>query len=177
MDLNLGDLLIFIPLVLGLILAYHLVFKVQLPGQGLWKIISYFIGIVIILVGVYFLMAQVFTSFANELIDVGVSQEWQEVLDKSAAIVDSAFGIDSGSSGGGAPPPAPTTPSVIVITATPPPGNSGGGSGQVYYYTVVQGDTLTSIAQRFGTSVSAIKAANGLTSDLIYVGQVLVIPT
>jgi nucleoid-associated protein YgaU len=43
-------------------------------------------------------------------------------------------------------------------------------------YTVRAGDTLSSIATRFGTSVSAIQAANGLDSDVINVGQVLVIP-
>ncbi|MFO7683024.1 MAG: LysM peptidoglycan-binding domain-containing protein [Chloroflexota bacterium] len=174
MDLNLGNLLLFIPLIAGLVLAYHLIFKVQLPGQGLWKIVTYFIGIVIVMVGVYFIVAQIFASFTNELLDAGASPEWQEVMNKSSAIIDSAFSTGS-SSGGGAPPPTPTTPSVIVITATPT-GGSGGGSGQVIYYTVVQGDTLTSIASRFGTSVQAIKTANGLTSDLIYVGQVLVIP-
>ncbi len=174
MDLNLGNLLLFIPLIAGLVLAYHLIFKVQLPGQGLWKIVTYFIGIVIVMVGVYFIVAQIFASFTNELLDAGASPEWQEVMNKSSAIIDSAFSTDS-SSGGGAPLPTPTTPSVIVITATPT-GGSGGGSGQVVYYTVVQGDTLTSIASRFGVSVQAIKTANGLTSDLIYVGQVLIIP-
>jgi len=43
-------------------------------------------------------------------------------------------------------------------------------------YVVQPGDTLFSIAVRFGTTVEAIKAANGLTSDLIYVGQTLRIP-
>lgn len=44
-------------------------------------------------------------------------------------------------------------------------------------YTVQPGDTLTRIAARFGTTVGAIVEANGLTNpNLIYVGQVLVIP-
>ena len=43
-------------------------------------------------------------------------------------------------------------------------------------YVVQQGDTLNEIAQRFGTTAEAIKAANGLTSDTINVGQVLIIP-
>lgn len=43
-------------------------------------------------------------------------------------------------------------------------------------YVVRQGDTLSLIATRFGTTVAAIEAANGLGSDVINVGQVLVIP-
>jgi LysM repeat protein len=43
-------------------------------------------------------------------------------------------------------------------------------------YTVQSGDTLYEIANRFGTTVSALKNANNLTSDLIRVGQVLNIP-
>ncbi|MBE2221069.1 MAG: LysM peptidoglycan-binding domain-containing protein [Anaerolineae bacterium] len=175
MDLNLGNLLLFIPLIAGLILAYHLIFKVQLPGQGLWKIVTYFIGIVIVLVGVYFIIAQIFASFTNELLDAGASPEWQEVMNKSEAIIDSAFSTDpvDGNAGGGAPPPTPQPPAIIVLTPTP---TGGGSSSTGVYYTVVQGDTLSSIASRFGTTVPAIMNANGLTSDLIYVGQVLLIP-
>lgn len=43
-------------------------------------------------------------------------------------------------------------------------------------YTVQPGDTLFLLAQRFGTTVAAIKAANGLASDVLNVGQVLFIP-
>ena len=43
-------------------------------------------------------------------------------------------------------------------------------------YTVQSGDTLYEIASRFGTTVSALKSANNLTSDMIRVGQVLNIP-
>ena len=43
-------------------------------------------------------------------------------------------------------------------------------------YTVVKGDTLSAIARKKGTSVSKIKAANGLSGDLIRLGQTLKIP-
>jgi LysM repeat protein len=43
-------------------------------------------------------------------------------------------------------------------------------------YIVQPGDTLNEIATRFGTTAQAIMAANGLTSDVINVGQVLIIP-
>jgi len=42
-----------------------------------------------------------------------------------------------------------------------------------FEYTVKSGDTLFLLAQRFGITVSDIKSLNGLTSDLIFVGQVL----
>jgi len=44
-------------------------------------------------------------------------------------------------------------------------------------YTVVAGDTLSGIAVKNGTTVTAIKNANNLTSDMIYIGQVLKVPT
>ena len=44
-------------------------------------------------------------------------------------------------------------------------------------YIVQSGDTLFRIALRFGVTVAAIQQANGLTSNLIFVGQRLVIPT
>jgi len=43
-------------------------------------------------------------------------------------------------------------------------------------YTVRSGDTLWLLAQRFGTTVDAIKALNNLTSDVLMIGQVLQIP-
>jgi len=43
-------------------------------------------------------------------------------------------------------------------------------------YIVKRGDSLSKIANQFDTSVRAIKAANGLSSDLIRVGDKLVVP-
>ena len=43
-------------------------------------------------------------------------------------------------------------------------------------YTVQTGDTLISIAFDFGVDVGRIRQVNGLTSDLINVNQVLIIP-
>lgn len=43
-------------------------------------------------------------------------------------------------------------------------------------HVVQAGETLYSIARQYGTTVEAIKNLNGLTSDTIYVGQILVIP-
>lgn len=43
-------------------------------------------------------------------------------------------------------------------------------------YTVQRGDTLFSIARRHNTNVAALRAANNLVSNLIYSGQVLILP-
>ncbi len=44
-------------------------------------------------------------------------------------------------------------------------------------YTVRSGDTLWLLSRRYNTTVEAIKKANGLTSDLLSIGQKLKIPT
>jgi LysM repeat protein len=55
----------------------------------------------------------------------------------------------------------------------PAPGHPGGGGR----HEVAPGETLTSIAFRYSTTISALAAANGLSdTDFIYVGQVLNIP-
>jgi LysM repeat protein len=48
-------------------------------------------------------------------------------------------------------------------------------SSQVHY-TVQKGDTLSTIARRYGTTVLSIKILNSLKSSLIRVGQTLIIP-
>jgi LysM repeat protein len=63
--------------------------------------------------------------------------------------------------------PAPTAaPTAVPPTAAPTPQT----------YVVQAGDTLGAIATRFGTTVAAIQAANGLPNTVINIGQVLVIP-
>ncbi|GAA0498551.1 hypothetical protein GCM10008986_27080 [Salinibacillus aidingensis] len=49
-------------------------------------------------------------------------------------------------------------------------------SAQTVNYTVQAGDSLSLIAKKFGTTVDQIKQTNGLSSDLIRVGQELTIP-
>lgn len=45
-----------------------------------------------------------------------------------------------------------------------------------FKYTVRSGDTLWLLAQRYNTTVDAIKRLNGLSSDILNIGQILLIP-
>ena len=65
--------------------------------------------------------------------------------------------------------PAPPSPPPVNPPTQPPTGAS-------FEYTVRSGDTLWFLAQRFGTSVDAIRSLNGLTSDSLSIGQRIRIP-
>ena len=43
-------------------------------------------------------------------------------------------------------------------------------------HTVVKGDTLSALAKKYKIEINRLKAANGLDSDMIYIGQQLLIP-
>lgn len=78
--------------------------------------------------------------------------------------------------GGYEQPQTTSAPPSSPYSSTPAYSGGGatGGSGRTV--TVKSGDTLTSIAKRNGTSVSALRSANGMTGDLIKIGQKLSLP-
>ncbi|MEM9620120.1 MAG: N-acetylmuramoyl-L-alanine amidase [Pseudomonadota bacterium] len=59
----------------------------------------------------------------------------------------------------------------------PPPGSLLAKAGSEVRYTIVRGDTLSRIAQRYGVSSKLLRTRNGLANDKIRVGQVLMIPS
>lgn len=70
--------------------------------------------------------------------------------------------------------PAPAAaPAAAASGATPAPA-ADTASGETY--TVKSGDNLTTIAKKFGTTPKALRAANGLKTDRIKVGDKLKIP-
>jgi len=67
---------------------------------------------------------------------------------------------------------ASATPAAPKSASTPAPASSGSGT-----HVVVLGDTLTNIAARYNTTVSALMQANNITNmDVIFLGLTLVIP-
>lgn len=83
---------------------------------------------------------------------------------------------------GGASTPkiTPTKPAPTVVKATPKPTPKPKPKPKpkptVTRYTVKKGDTLSGIASRYGSSVSAIRNANGISGSLIRPGQRLIVP-
>ncbi len=68
--------------------------------------------------------------------------------------------------------PAPGTVPSAPATASAPAASTGQQT-----YRVQPGDSLYKISRLYGVSLTALKAANRLTSDIIYSGQVLTIPS
>lgn len=66
---------------------------------------------------------------------------------------------------------APILTPTLALTVTPTPQ-----SGETFQYVVRDGDTLGSIALRFGTDVDTLRELNNLSSDALYVGQPIYVP-
>ncbi|MCP4361237.1 MAG: LysM peptidoglycan-binding domain-containing protein [Chloroflexi bacterium] len=178
--MDLLQLLRFLPLILGAGLIIFLLFRHDpFKDFSLGKLIVYFVGILITLFFVGWLVDTFVFSWANDRLAATNSGEFDQFVNTTETIINSSLDANSSPSTNSAAP-VPTLP-------PPPPQNppdSGGGvpnssssvaTGTVNY-TVVAGDTLFNIAARFGTTVNEIMAVNGLTSHIIYPGQMLIIP-
>lgn len=86
-----------------------------------------------------------------------------------------------------APPPIEPAPSPVTPAATAPATSAAAPSQpepfslkpgeQLVPHKVAKGESLWVLAQKYNTRVSRIKAANGMTSDMITEGKTLQIPT
>lgn len=79
---------------------------------------------------------------------------------------------------GGQPTPVVLRPPAVLPTETVHPDHNEAAPAPAITYTVQPGDTLSKIARQFGSTVTAIAAANNIPNpNLIRAGQVLVIPS
>lgn len=157
-------------------------FRKELATQSLGKIISYFIGVVIIFLAIAWIVDSFFIPWVNaRLLNASNSTE----LEQSINIIENVFD-ESFTETGTAPVPTPG-PTPIIIFATPVPTVPGGGGGATAptesnngewpkQHVVQQGETLSSIGQIYGVTFEAIMQANGLSDWTIFPGQTLLIP-
>ena len=75
-------------------------------------------------------------------------------------------------------PPQPTVRPIsnAARNSTPPPAPTPVQTTSGYNHVVESGQTLSEIARGYGTTVKAIKQANGLKTDNLRIGQTLFIP-
>jgi LysM repeat protein len=74
-------------------------------------------------------------------------------------------------------PEATAAPGATDEPSAPAPAQPSGGEANTIWHTVQQGETLSSIARRYGTTWQKVAQANGLVNpNQIYAGQKLKIP-
>ncbi|HSH01282.1 MAG TPA: LysM domain-containing protein [Anaerolineae bacterium] len=196
--MNLTQLLLFVPLVAGLYLAYHLIVKQGLPSQNIGKIISYFVGLFIVFTAIVWMTTSLLPGWINDMLQGTVnSAEWQRVLTTSEGIFNDAIGRDDTtttfSTNGTTAPTTNTNPNPGATNGngTNNGGTTNGGTGTTINpnnsenairtgpieYEVQPGDNLTSIAAKYGVTLQQLRAANSqIHGDWIVAGQVIYIP-
>jgi LysM repeat protein len=181
--MNPTSLLLFVPLAIGVAWLFHLIFRARLASEPLGKIVSYFVGVFIIVLTVGWLIDNFLPSWFNDrLQNTTRSTEWRQVIDTSTSIVEETFNPNSGT----APLPVLQPTPASIIDQQPPVNNGGqqpgstspnvSADGSPLTHVIKQGETLTSIAAQYNTSVEAIVQVNNLQSHIIYAGDTLVIP-
>lgn len=180
--MDLANLLVLVPPALALAWLAHLLFRKELATQSLGKIVSYFIGVVIIFIAIAWIVDSFFIPWVNaRLINSINSGEVQQSINIIEGVFDESFSNDTVL----VPTPAPTpiiltNPTPVVVTPSggvTQPQPSDGSSGEWPKQHVVQsGETLIGIGEKYGVPYEAIIQANGLSNWTIYPGQTLTIP-
>lgn len=184
--MNIENLLTFVPLAIGISWLFYLIFKANLAVQPLAKIISYFLGVVIIALTVGWLIDNVLPLWFNDRIqNTRSSIEWQQFVGTSSGLIDDSFSAETG---GVIVVPQPTSSPLIQapIQAEPQgqpqladPQPSAGGSVLLSptRHIVQPNETLSQISRLYNVDLDQLRLANSLQyTDLIFVGQELIIP-
>ena len=192
--MNLSELLKFLPLVVGLSLAFYIIKQYTVDKFSIWQLLLYFLGIIVTFVFVGWFVDYYLIDWMNDRLETAnTSPEYIELETQTKLIFTEAFTSPGSSTSSSAPPQVPnnstsnggsgTTTIIVVPTHTPPAAGGGvpesasmSGTSQATQYTVVAGDTLFGIAKRYSVTVNDIMVANGLMTHTIQPGQVLIIP-
>lgn len=183
--MNLANLLIFIPLAIGVAWLFYLIFRQELAAKPLTNILSYFLGVLIIVIVVGWLIDTMLPNWLNtRLQNAQTSVELRQFVDSTTVLIEDSVNPDNSG------PIILPTPTQVVVFPTPGSG-SGGGTGVINpgegdtgqfdvsisgTHIVAAGETLSIIASAYGVSLDDLRAVNNRYTDLIFVGEVLQIP-
>ncbi len=166
-------------IVLALVWGFWMIFKRDLLGNNLGKILSYFLGVIITLLVVLWMTAWFLPWWTVRLVEnTRESQNVQQLqiiskdLWQEAIAPKTTVSVPTENPQGQQPQ---VTPAANVTQPAPTGEVSEQSLGQ-QYYTVQSGDTLYSISKRYNVDVNDLKTINNLQSDNIKVGQKLLIP-
>ena len=184
--MNFAQLLILIPLGIGVAWLFYLIFKQDLASKSLANILSYFLGVLIIVVVVGWLIDTMLPNWLNTRVqNARQSVELREFVDTTSNLIEDSVSPDSS---GAVLLPAPTPINPVLfpeqVQPTPATGGLNGQTGAADVqqtaagtHMVVEGDTLTTIAAQYGITVDALRQANNRYNDWIFVGEELIIPS
>ncbi|MBN2005958.1 MAG: LysM peptidoglycan-binding domain-containing protein [Anaerolineae bacterium] len=166
---------------MGVAWVLWLVFKHNILSQGVGKLLSYFVGVVITLIAVMLILTWVVPWWADKMltdtensrhvqsVESTMREIWQEAVNSNQpAVVSTAV-------------PIVTPQSTQQPVAQPTVGGPGTVSGQSVTvgertHVVQSGETLYRLSKTYGVSVQAIQQRNNLQNENINVGQTLIIP-
>ncbi|MGB9888377.1 MAG: LysM peptidoglycan-binding domain-containing protein [Anaerolineae bacterium] len=193
--MNLAPLLTLLPLILGLVWAIWLFFKKDLLAKGPVQVITYFIGVILALWIIGWIVDTLLPQWvAQRLLNARQSQDIRVIQQVSREIMNEAAGgapaptivVYTPVPPTPIPPTSPVSPTPVSPPPTPPQGavvptvpvfQAQAAPGEQVYI-VRSGDTLYSIARRFGVTVQAIQQRNNLANpNDIKAGQQLIIPS
>jgi hypothetical protein len=181
--MNAGALVVLFLILIAIAWAFWLIFKRDLIGINLGKLLSYFAGVILTLLIVLWITSRFLPWWAVRLVrDTQQSPNAQELQDVSADLINQ---IIAGPGVVVTTAPVVSTQQPIIVTPTPtisPISTPGASSiqslplGGERTHTVQKGDTLYNISRRYGVTVDQLRQRNNLTGDLIREGQQLIIP-
>lgn len=186
MAINATSITILVLLGVAVIWGFWLIFKRDLMSINLGKLIAYFLGVIVTLMIVLWIVGGFLPWWANTLVsnitnNAAIPSFNQKIEQLVGDIVQGPVTVTE--PGEVAQPTPITQPTGVAPQPTTSPVNEPNASGQSVpatgeqNYIVQRGDTLYSISKKYtGVEVADIRTRNGIINDGIYAGQTLIIP-